>query len=328
MAADVAVEDVVQVAADVDPDSYDAHPAHVDADRIWPETNCYVDLWVEVLHMLGHDPVPSLVSTLSADHDGEQWTFLKPEQADLRALYGLEVTEETLWRPVLDTVESGPARGLLHTVEVDSWWLPDTAGSDYRSGHVKTTIVPLSVDRAGRTMTYLHNAGAHRLAGEDFDGVFGLGDDGPNPLPPYTEQIRRVTGPAPAERVLDLAAAHIARRADGNPIDRLATSVLSASTWLSDAGLDTFHRWAFATLRQCGSTAELAADLVVHLDAVGAAGAAGAREPLLEVASGAKSVQFRMARAARGRAVDPSETLTAMATAWQDALDTVATALR
>ncbi|MCX6467815.1 MAG: DUF1839 family protein [Corynebacteriales bacterium] len=318
---------MVSSAGLADPEHHVAHRIHTDAERVWPETNCYVDLWVETLHLLGHDPVPSLISVFAADHDGGQWTFIKPEQNDLRVLYGIEVTEEALWRPVLDTVESGPARGLMHTVEVDSWWLPDTAGSDYRSGHVKTTIVPLSVDRAAREMVYLHNAGAHRLAGEDFDGVFGLGSGVHPELPPYTEQIRRTVTAAAPERALELVRAHLDRRAPGNPVDRLADSVRDAVAWLPDAGLETFHRWAFATLRQCGSTAELAADVVVWLESQGATGAAAAREPFLEVASGAKSVQFRMARAARGRAVDPSETLAAMATAWDAALHIVDTSV-
>ncbi|GAA1460022.1 DUF1839 family protein [Williamsia maris] len=312
----------------LDPDTYRAHHIHTDESRIWSETNCYVDLWIEILHASGYDPVPSLMSTLSADHDGQQWTFIKPEQADLRTVYGVEVTEEALWRPILDTVEAGPGRGLLHTVEVDSWWLPDTAGSDYRTAHVKTTIVPLSVDRDARRMTYLHNAGAHRLVDDDFDGVFGIGPHDELVLPPYVEQIRFAPERARPDRAVELVAAHLRRRPVGNPIDRLSDSVHAATAWLPNAGLETFHRWAFTTLRQCGSTAELASDLVVWLDRFGVNGAAAAREPLLEVASGAKTVQFAMARAARGRSVDPSATLIAMASAWAGALDTVADALR
>ena len=34
-----------------------AHALHA-PERNWPETNCYVDVWVELLHDLGLDPVP------------------------------------------------------------------------------------------------------------------------------------------------------------------------------------------------------------------------------------------------------------------------------
>ena len=118
------------------PRGYQSHFSYA-GERIWPETNCYLDLWIETLHALGLDPVPAFACALSADHDGLQWTFLKQQPEDLRQLYGLEVTEEIVWLPLPETVESGPSRGVLNTVEVDSWWLPDTAGTAYHADHVK-----------------------------------------------------------------------------------------------------------------------------------------------------------------------------------------------
>ena len=299
-------------------DGYQPHAAHA-PDRIWQETNCYLDLWIEVLHALGHDPVPSFVCALSADHDGAQWSFLKPAPEDLRTMYGLEVAEETLWRPVLDTVCSGPQRGLLHTVEVDSWWLPDTAGTDYRTGHVKTTIVPVAVDRDARSLTYVHNAGVYELSGEDFAGLFA-----PPELPPYVEQIRRV-GPDPGNRgdpdlIRAVARRHLDRRPPGNPAARLADSVRDALSWLPDADMTTFHLWSFATLRQCGATAEVAADLADLLARDGL-DTTPAAERLRAVALTAKTVQFKMARAARGRAVDLDDLLSALTSDWLAGID-------
>ena len=179
----------VSLAVLAEPDTYSPHFTH-SPDRIWPETNCYFDLWIELLHSLGLDPVPSFACTLSADHDGLHWSFIKPPPEDIRRLYGLEVTEENVWMSVLETVESGPPRGVLHTVEVDSWWLPDTAGTAYRSEHVKTTILPTRVDRHRKLLWYLHNAGLYALDGEDFDRIFSFGDGIGPALPPYIEQIR------------------------------------------------------------------------------------------------------------------------------------------
>ena len=34
-----------------DPNTYVANALH-DSDRIWPQTNCYADLWIELLHAL------------------------------------------------------------------------------------------------------------------------------------------------------------------------------------------------------------------------------------------------------------------------------------
>lgn len=51
------------------PRGYQSHFSHA-GERIWPETNCYLDLWIETLHALGLDPVPAFACALSADHDG------------------------------------------------------------------------------------------------------------------------------------------------------------------------------------------------------------------------------------------------------------------
>jgi hypothetical protein len=311
----------------LDPGKYRSHFTHSAENRIWRETNCYVDLWIETLHALGHDPVPSFAAAFSADHDGEQWTFLKMEQSDLRALYGLEVTEDTLWRPILETVESGPARNLLHTVEVDSWWLPDTAGTDYRSGHVKTTIVPARVDRDARSMTYFHNAGLFELSGDDFVGVFGLAEQPDGYLPPYVEQIRFFPERVQTDAVMAVVREHVARRASGDPMARMFDSIKDAVTWLPERGLETFHQWAFATLRQCGASAELAADLSTFLGAGPAPAAGAAAEPFLQVAEGAKAIQFKLARAARGRKVDVEAAMATMSGSWSKALDIIAGAV-
>lgn len=198
------------------PIDYRPHFTH-HADRTWPETNCYFDLWIEILHCLDLDPVPSFASLLSADHDGLQWDFVKPAPENLRRLYGLEVAEENIWLPVLDMVESGPDRGLLHTVEVDSWWLPDTAGTAYRNDHVKTTIVPTRVDRQNRLMWYLHNAGLFELSGDDFDGVFNLGDQHQVVLPPYVEQIRRFPERIERDVLTRIVTEHVMRRPTETP---------------------------------------------------------------------------------------------------------------
>ncbi|MGB3371693.1 MAG: DUF1839 family protein [Rhodococcus sp. (in: high G+C Gram-positive bacteria)] len=47
----------------------------------------------------------------------------------------------------------------------------------------------------------------------------------------------------------------------------------------------------------------------------------------LQVAQGAKAVQFRMARASRGRAVSLDEPLADMATNWSAAMNIVSAAL-
>ena len=49
-------EPALQISAS--PRGYQSHFSHA-GERIWPETNCYLDLWIETLHALGLDPVPA-----------------------------------------------------------------------------------------------------------------------------------------------------------------------------------------------------------------------------------------------------------------------------
>ena len=308
----------------IDPDSYRCHPMHA-ADRIWSETNCYVDLWVEVLHALGQDPTPVTAAVLSTDFDGHQWSFLKFATEDLRSLYGIDVNEMNIWRLVVEHIGQELGQGRLLTVEVDSFWLPDTAGTSYRSEHVKTTIVANSVDTAAQTMEYFHNSGYYRLDGEDFRGIFGLDGVAPEVLPPYVEMVRLdgLRTPEPGVAI-DVIRAHLARRASRNPVSALAEGVRDDLGWLSGAGLDAFHRWSFGVLRQCGASAELGADLSRYLGTHHRSAAGAAAEPFQAVAEAAKSVQFRMARAARGRPVSLDEELSRMAANWDSAVRTLA----
>lgn len=307
------------------PAEYAPHFTH-GPDRIWPETNCYLDLWIEVLHALGADPLPALACLLAADHDGFNWSFAKQLPEDLRRLHGLEVCEENSWLPVLELIESGRTRGVLHTVEVDSWWLPDTAGTAYRIEHVKTTITPTHIDRDGKLMWYLHNAGLYELTGEDFDGVFGLRPDAELTLPPYIEVIRHYPDRATPDVLHAIVREQLSRRAPGNPVKRLTATVTDAIGWLPEAGVAKFHLWSFGSLRQCGATAELLADLAEHLDAT-FDGAAAAAAPLRDVAANAKSVQFKMARIANGRRGDVAPALSTMVKQWQTGFDAISDAV-
>ena len=50
----------------------------------WVEKNCYVDVWIELLHALGLEPLAMLAFTVAVDFEGDQWTFFKPSHDDLR----------------------------------------------------------------------------------------------------------------------------------------------------------------------------------------------------------------------------------------------------
>ncbi len=305
----------------IDAATYVRHPLHA-PDRDWPETNCYVDLWIEVLHALGHDPVAGLAFTLGAGFDGDQWEFFKYPAEDVWALYGIQVREINVWRSIEEHIGLHLALGHLLTVEVDSWFLPDTAGVSYRLDHQKTTIVPQHLDTVGRRLGYFHNAGYYELEGDDYAGALRLDGAG---LAPYMElvslerQVRRSATDL-RERALGLTRGHLERRPERNPVDAMAARVATDLPWLLEHP-DRFHGYAFGSLRQCGAWASTAAAFVRWLDDATVRSAA---DELDAISSLAKTAQFKLARVLAGRTVDVAEQLSTMAAHWHGAMTTLA----
>jgi hypothetical protein len=294
------------------------------SDRVWTETNCYVDLWIELLHALGLDYRPALAFTLSVDFEGDQWQFFKFPPEDLRTLYGLEVAEMNPWRGLEHHVEEQLEMGRLLTAEVDAFHLPDTAGISYEIEHVKTTIVPNMIDRANRQLGYFHNSRYYELSGDDYAGIFGHGDNG-RELLPYVELVKvdALRRPDPRElfeAALALVRDHLARRPATNPVQRFAKRLEQDVDWLRAAGLETFHLYAFATVRQFGSAAELSGSLCEWLAENGEPTADAGRE-WVALASDAKAALFSLARVMRAdRALDLDSLLGSMERRWDTAM--------
>jgi len=318
----------------LDPSNYQRSPLHAD-DRIWPEKNCYIDIWIEVLHALKLEPRAIMPFVLALDFEGDQWTFFKPPHGELYELYGLDVQELTVWKPLIEhAVEHLPAGRLIST-EADSFWLPDTAGTDYRRNHVKSTIVMNAIDVEKERLDYFHNASFYRLEGEDFRNLFRVGAP-PDPtfLPLFAEFIRieRQKHQSPAALAAasrDLVARHLARRPKTNPIARFAERFEQELPRLQEKGLDYYHLWAFGSLRQLGAAFELAASnlrwLAEH-DVLRADVAVSAFE---SISNTCKSLVLKGARSVNAkRALDVATPCTAMADAWRDGMQELESALR
>jgi hypothetical protein len=239
--------------------TYARHALHA-SDRAWPETNCSVDLWVELLHAWGADPVAALPFTLAVDFEGDQWTFFKFPLDDLHRLYGVEVIELNVWEALLEHVDVQLQLGRPTLVEVDAFFLPDTPGTSYQREHVKSSIGIQAIDRDARWLGYFHNAGYFELDGADFDGLFRLTADlnHPENLPPYAEVVKLPSSPALTARALIDASVerlrmHLERVPSTNPFRRYAAQLANDLASLTGGTLDLFHRYAFATVRQCGA---------------------------------------------------------------------------
>jgi hypothetical protein len=280
--------------------TYRRHGLH-DAGRAWPETNCHTDLFIELLHTLGREPAAALGMTLAQDFEGDQFTFFKIPNGDLDALFGLDLQELSIYRPLVDHIEEQVARGRIVLVEVDAHFLPDTQGVTYRTDHSKTTIAVNRFDRTTASLGYFHNAGYFEMAGADVEHLLGFGAVATPVLPAYTEFVK-VIGPGLSGRALKDAAlarlaAHWARRPAQNPVRAYRAALQRHLDWLATQPPCSFHPYAFNTARQFGANIALLGDHLAWLRGQGVAGLDGAVATCDAMANGMKTFQFLLARA-------------------------------
>ncbi|MEI2385399.1 DUF1839 family protein [Breoghania sp. JC706] len=292
----------------LDPADYLRHPLHA-MTRDWPETNCYLDIWIEVLAALGLPPEAALGFAITQDFEGDQFTFFKVPLEDLESLFGIKVTELAIYDRVERHVAEQIRRGRLTLVEMDSFYLPDTQGTSYRKEHGKTTVAVNRLDVQNRTMDYFHNLGLHRLEAEDFDGIFHM-NAGPDDAPflPYTEFVKLPAGYPSNEQILagatDLLRRHMKRRPEANPIAAFARVFPDQVAAVAERPFGFFHLYAFNTLRQLGANFELFASHLEWLSGNGHAGLDAAIEDARAISATAKVVQFQLARAVMRKKFD------------------------
>ncbi|MEJ1963842.1 MAG: DUF1839 family protein [Gammaproteobacteria bacterium] len=318
-------------AAHLDPKHYARHELH-SPDRIWTEKNCYIDIWIELVHSLGLEAHAMMPFTVAVDFEGDQWTFFKPPHEDLKRLYGIDVQELYVWRPLLDHCDrASRRRQVIISTEADAFWLPDTAGSDYRSKHTKTTIVMESVDLPAKRLGYFHNAGYFTLEGEDFVRLFRV-DAAPDPefMPMFAElvrcdRLRRLDDRALRAVSRELLRKHIEWRPAVNPIPKFRERFERDLPELAREGMGAYHAWVFGTLRQLGAAAELSALYLNWLDGGSKGPSSEAAEAFLKTSTVCKSLVMKTARAVNSRRpLDASASFEELASAWQIA----STALR
>jgi hypothetical protein len=307
--------------------TYASHMLHGE-DRTWPETNCYVDLWIEVLHARGLEPLAGLAFTLGLDYEGDQFTFFKFPHTDLRVLYGIEVQELNVWRPLEVHAAEQLTLGRMLMPEVDAFFLPDTAGVSYRSEHSKSTIAIASIDIDRHVLHYFHGRGRHTLGANDFAGLFRLGEHVADAgvLPPFAEiaklnGVRQLDTRALVERAAALTRMHLTAAPSANPMARYADRLATDLAWLRDDPRASFHQYAFATVRQAGSCFGLTAAFLLWLDTHGTRGMSEAAGAFDRLSAAAKTVQFKLARMARlKREADIAPDVAVMVAAWDEGM--------
>ena len=310
---------------DLDPKTYNRHAIHSEG-RVWAETNCYVDVWVELAHALGYEPRAALPFTFTIDFEGDQWTFFKFPLPDLYELFGLDVQELAIYRPLTAHIEEQLQRGRPVLVELDSYYLPDTAGTAYKLAHVKSTVAAVKIDVENQLLGYFHNQSYHELQGEDFAGALRTNEPHDTAmLPPYTEFVKIRNASASdgelLQKSLNLFRKHLELVPATNPFLAFKARFEKDLQQLMHESLETFHNYSFATLRQYGACFGLAEAYLQWLEAHGITEARGLAEPFGEIAQTAKAFQFQLARSmSRKKPLDLSP-LEAMGHQWQRGME-------
>jgi hypothetical protein len=308
------------------PGGYQSHLLHGDG-RTYLETNCYTDIVIELLHACGYEPLAAFGHLVRMDFEGDQWTFFKPPPEDLELLFGVDVHEMQPYRPLPTQIAEQLARGRTMIVELDAWYLPDTASTSYRRDHVKSSAAAEAIDLDSETLRYFHGAGLYELKGEDYRGVFRIGAaPSEEVLPPYTELVRFDVGPRLEGDELRHAAAvllrrHLGKRPPENPFERFGAHLSAELPTLLGAGIEDYHRYAFATVRMAGSAFEVAA---THAEWLLGPPAMAAASAMREIVEGCKVLSFRLARR---RPFEPGPLAGTLADAWERSMTALDEAL-
>ena len=215
-------------------------------------------------------------------------------------------------------------------MELDSCYLPDTQGTTYGTEHVKSTVAVNEIDRLNRRLGYFHGQSYYELNGADFDNVFqtnGLAHE--RVLPPYIELVKLHKSPEEiSEQTLVKESIEALKRQleflpDENPFEHFSKAFASELPLLKEKGIEHFHQYSFATLRQFGACYELTATYLKWLTEHSTGNFSKAAENFLEISQTAKTVQFQLARAvARNKDVDLS-VFENLATLWYAAVQQV-----
>jgi len=307
----------------LDPASYTPSLLH-QPDRTFRETNCYVDLWIELLHAQGIAPESAMAFACTVDFEVDQWTFFKPPPEELLRLYGIDVHEMQLYRPTIDHIVGQVQAGRTMTLEVDSFYLPDTAGTAYRQAHVKSSIAVEGIDVAEKRLRYFHGAGYYELGGEDYNGVFRL--DRPfshDVLPPYVEVVNfdaapRLKGEELRREVCESLRRQMIYKPKRNPWKAFGERLAKDLPGLLAGSESGYHAYAFATVRQCGAAFETAQSFVQWMAPATSPYGSAAAEALGRQVNGAKTLLFKLARR---RAFDPSPAIAQLAEEWTAAMN-------
>ena len=140
------------------PATYRPHALHAPGPA-FPETNCYTDLWIELLHALGLEPLAMLAFCVVGRLRRRSVDVLQAAARGPRARStASRCRSSSSSARCSSTSSSSSTLGRTVIVEVDAFYLPDTAGRSYREQHEKTSIGVEAIDVEQRARCgYFHS---------------------------------------------------------------------------------------------------------------------------------------------------------------------------
>jgi hypothetical protein len=292
------------------------HHAHVlhRGERIWQDGTGPIDLWIELLHGNGLEPLAALAYAVAQDFEDDQFTLGRVPPEDIEKLYGLQVQPLSVFDSLEDRALVQTRRANTVLVEVDAFYLPDTRAHTYRRQHAKTTIGIDVIDPHARRLGYFHHTGYHLLDGDDYDGVLKPHDvhqTDTRTLFPHVEFVKRVrdplTGTPLAEVSADLLCAHLLRRPSSNPVARWRAAFDGHVDTMLERGEAYANLYAFNVMRQLGSNFELLAHYLQWMREQGFDIPVQTHTSARKIASETMVMQCRLARALSHGKHEPCE---------------------
>ena len=299
----------------LDPETYVPHAIHTPGGRTYTETNCYTDILIELLHARGDEPLAAAGFTVRMDFEGDQWTFFKPPPEDLEALFGIDIHEMQPYRPLPEQIAEQIEAGRTLIVELDSWYLPDTAATSYRTEHVKTSVVAEAIDPEAERLATSTTRACTSSTARTTAACSGSAARSPTtscrrtPSSCASTPARALSGDELRAASRELLRGHLdpaARRR--NPFERFGDQLAAELPALLEGDAQDYHDYAFATVRMFGSAFEITASHVEWL--LGDEGAAIAGQRCGRIVETSKVLSLRLARR---REFDPAPMIAELA---------------
>ena len=328
----------------------------------WAANDGVMAAWIELLASLGLDPHALWPAAVALDFEGDQWTAVEPSRDELRALYGIDVQELHVWRPLAEHAIEHLAAGRALMVEVDAFWLPvaiDADDADYRRNHAKTTIVLNEIDLDARRIAFFDGSGYFEAHGDDVTHLLGLEDDASEleaiadwrgtrvaqvgaaavaldegRLPPRVRFVRADRRVARSTEELQMLALHhldnhLAFRPATNPLRRFATRIVDDLPLLREYATAAYDDWAACTVRHFGAAFELAARGLAWQDESSDSPLRDAARAFEQLARDASTLEQKLGRAVSStKNADTNKLLEAMAQCWDDGMAALDAACR